>query len=289
MFLSVIIPVYNTKPEYIRECVESTQLLNGLCEYEVIAVDDGSSDADTLAYLKQLEETGGTENRFRFIRKANGGISSARNAGITAAQGQYIFPLDSDDKISKDVGKFIHHLKAHPEAEILHGDLSVFGDNEHIVKLGNCSKYELLFIQNTIPACSIYQKAVWQKVGGYDETFPTCEDWDFWCRCSVADTKFVYLPYANYHYRIVHNGASLAQSTADAMPLYHQKTLAKFPISAINTTEMEEFLNHTFHKQLRDKPRKSIAILLFSYWPKLFYWLCQKGAFSYKDQFISIP
>jgi len=90
--LSVIIPVYNAE-NYLTECIESVLNQNYPGELEVILVDDGSTDQSP--YICDYYAT--MDNRIKVIHKENGGTSSARNAGIDAANGDYLVFLDSDD------------------------------------------------------------------------------------------------------------------------------------------------------------------------------------------------
>ncbi len=288
MLISVVIPVYNTKPEYIKECLDSIRLLNELCEYEVIVVNDGSTNIETCQFLNHVNETYKEISNFHILNKVNGGTSSAKNLGIDKAKGDYIFPLDSDDKININIKIFIEHLKNNPDIDILYGDLSIFGDKNEYHKFQPFHKYELWFFKNQLASCSIYKKEIWTKLNGYDETFKTCEDWDFWCRCATINAKFHYLPYANYDYRVINDGQSLYQQTIDLIPMYHQKTLEKYPLSTINPEELLGFVNDKFRLQIRKKRRKALGILIYAYFPKFFYWLCKKGVFSYKDNFFQI-
>ena len=91
--ISVIIPVYNAE-RYIEQCLWSVtgQTYGSL---EIIAVDDGSAD-DSAAVCGRLAETDG---RIRVLRQKNSGVSAARNLGLNAATGEYVFFLDSDDAI----------------------------------------------------------------------------------------------------------------------------------------------------------------------------------------------
>lgn len=90
-FLSVIIPVYKVEA-YLRQCVDSV-LHQQLDDYELILVDDGSPDA-----CPQIcDEYAERYQQIRVIHKPNGGLSSARNAGLCEAAGQYIMFMDSDD------------------------------------------------------------------------------------------------------------------------------------------------------------------------------------------------
>lgn len=94
--LSIIIPVYNAE-EYLDRCLESVVSQN-FTSYEVILVDDGSSDSSPLI----CDRYSATDPRFRTIHKENGGVSSARNAGLNLAKGEYVMFVDSDDALLPD-------------------------------------------------------------------------------------------------------------------------------------------------------------------------------------------
>lgn len=89
--ISVIIPVYKAEP-YLAACVESV-LAQTYQDFEIILVDDGSPDNCP----RMCDEFAARDSRIRVIHKENGGLSSARNAGIEAAKGEYLAFLDSDD------------------------------------------------------------------------------------------------------------------------------------------------------------------------------------------------
>lgn len=94
--VSVIIPVYNVE-QYLRRCVDSV-LNQTMSELEVILVDDGSPDQSPVICDQYAEKDG----RVQVIHKQNGGLASARNAGLERAKGKYIFFLDSDDWLEPD-------------------------------------------------------------------------------------------------------------------------------------------------------------------------------------------
>lgn len=96
-FVSVIIPVYNVRM-YLDECVSSV-LGSSLKDIEVLLVDDGSTDGSS----EKCRSWRAKDNRVRYYRKRNGGLSDARNYGIKNAHGEYIAFVDSDDKISADM------------------------------------------------------------------------------------------------------------------------------------------------------------------------------------------
>lgn len=96
MLISVVVPVYNSE-KYLSECVDSI-LSQSYVDFELILVNDGSTD-DSPAICDQYA---GNDSRVIVIHKENGGSSDARNAGILAANGEYIMFVDSDDYIAKD-------------------------------------------------------------------------------------------------------------------------------------------------------------------------------------------
>lgn len=94
--VSVIVPVYNAE-KYLHRCVQS--ILNQSYEHwEAIFVNDGSTDSS----LSILQEYAKSDHRFTIINKSNGGVSSARNAGLDALQTEYFTFVDADDSISPD-------------------------------------------------------------------------------------------------------------------------------------------------------------------------------------------
>lgn len=95
--VSIIIPIYN-KEETLERCFESV-LNQQYKNIEVIVINDGSTDNSK----RVCEEYAKRDNRFRVISQKNGGVSRARNAGISRASGDYLFFLDADDQIDENV------------------------------------------------------------------------------------------------------------------------------------------------------------------------------------------
>lgn len=93
MFLSFLVPVYNGE-RYLRECLD-TLLDQDLTDYEIICVDDGSTDGSTAI----LREYAAAHAELRVLRQENQGVCAARNAALAAAQGNYIWFVDCDDLI----------------------------------------------------------------------------------------------------------------------------------------------------------------------------------------------
>lgn len=98
-YISFIVPVYNTPLEDLRRCVESILQIEKF-PIELIVVDDGSREEKNTEYNRLFEMF--SDNRVKFLRQKNGGVSSARNTGMNAASGKYVMFVDSDDIILPD-------------------------------------------------------------------------------------------------------------------------------------------------------------------------------------------
>jgi len=113
MFFSVIVPVYKVE-KYLSNCIESV-LNQTFSDFELILVDDGSPDGCSRIcdnYQKKDE-------RIKVVHKPNGGLASARRAGIKVACGDYVFNLDSDDLIEKDTLESAYKIISDTNCEIV--------------------------------------------------------------------------------------------------------------------------------------------------------------------------
>lgn len=124
--ISIIIPVYNVE-EYIADCVRSVMQQTFQGRAECILVDDCGSDKSIETAEEIISEYKGPLD-FRIIhRDINGGLSAARNTGIKAARGEYVYFLDSDDIISPYCLDLLwQRVVEHPDVQIVTGDLSTF-------------------------------------------------------------------------------------------------------------------------------------------------------------------
>ena len=113
--ISVIVPVYNVE-QYLHKCVDS--ILDQTCRnLEVILVNDGSRDSSG----RICDELAAKDPRVQVIHKKNGGLSSARNAGIEAASGTYLSFIDSDDWIEPDAYEHLLELMERYQVKLVSG------------------------------------------------------------------------------------------------------------------------------------------------------------------------
>lgn len=179
--ISVVIPCYN-HGEFLREAIQSVMICM-FDRYEIIVVNDGSSDACTLRVLDELEKEFSDERNTVFVHQENAGVSAARNNGIRLSRGEYILPLDADDKIRPNyLGHAVEILDKHPDIGIVYPYVQLFGERHELCEFPSFDANRLL-LYNFIVACSVFKKSVWNDCGGYDpEMRLGYEDWEFWIR-----------------------------------------------------------------------------------------------------------
>ena len=133
MKISVIVPVYRVEATLAR-CVDSI-IRQNYTDFEIILVDDGSPDSSG----KICDELAASDSRIKVIHKENGGVSSARNAGLDIAQGDYVCFIDSDDYVADNYLELMYSAAARESADI------VIGGFEYVFPDGKC-------IKETLPA-----------------------------------------------------------------------------------------------------------------------------------------
>src|SRR5207249_5487391 len=164
--VSIVIPCYN-HGAMLREALASVEQARNANMIEVIIVDDGSSEAETTRILNEAAEAGHC-----VVPQPNRGVGAARNAGIRLAKGEFILPLDSDNRL-RDVylKEGVSLLKENPSIGVIYSDAEYFGE-----KTGrwHVEEFDLLSLirKNFIDVCALYRKALWEQVGGYDEQMP---------------------------------------------------------------------------------------------------------------------
>ncbi|MCQ2520961.1 MAG: glycosyltransferase [Lachnospiraceae bacterium] len=138
-FLSIIIPVYNVE-KYIEKCIESI-LNQTFLDYECILVDDGSKDSSGTLCDEYAEK----DQRIKVIHKSNGGLVSARQAGIQIATGEYVGYVDSDDFIHADMYFDMCERAREHSADIVVCDLQDYVDGEELHRNPSLMEWEGLY------------------------------------------------------------------------------------------------------------------------------------------------
>ncbi len=260
-FLTVVIPCYN-HGRFVSDAIRSVEQHPEKAHYEIIIVNDGSTDAHTLQTFRQLELDG-----YRVIHQSNKGLAAARNTGIRHAQTEYILPLDSDNLVRPTyITEGIQILREQPAVGVVYGYSNQFGAKNYVNEVPEFDLKKLL-LQNYIDACAIYRKSLWEQVGGYDEKMPVMgyEDWDFWLTIATTGLKFHRIEKIVFDYRVRNdsmiNTTNLLNNQKILLPyifkkhvhLYDLETLSKlFTDAALASIEISKCrgTNESYQKKI---------------------------------------
>ena len=195
--VSVIIPCYN-QGQYIREAIVSVEQ----CEkdlYEIIIINDGSTDETTKRILAELEDEG-----YYVINQPNQGVSASRNNGIRIARGRYILPLDSDDKIkSWSIPKSIDILDKQPDVGVVYGRAELFGaTSSRLYPDAGAFDLHRIVLANYIANCAVIRKTALEECDYYDTQLSFWEDWDLWLTMASKGWQFHFEDAEFFSYRI---------------------------------------------------------------------------------------
>jgi len=131
--ISLVVPVYNTSA-YLDKCLTSL-VRQTFASFEIIVVNDGSTD-ESLKIIEswQLQHP----NKIRLLDKSNGGLSDARNAGLSLAKGKYVMFVDSDDFLSVEALTIMHKQAEAHRADVCCCNLEVVGENGKQMQILDC-------------------------------------------------------------------------------------------------------------------------------------------------------
>ena len=244
--ISVIIPCFN-HGEFLPEAVASV-VNAGREDVEIVVVDDGSTDERTQRVTEELAVNG-----IMVLRQENKGLAAARNAGIAASHGEYIFPLDADDRLRPDwTDEGIGILKANLDVGVVYGDAQCFGTRTNRWPGGPFDRHRLL-AGNFIHASALYRRATWERNGGYDGTMPVqgYEDWDFWLGAMEQGWKFEYMPRIFFEYR-QHAKSMLTHA------MNFEEQIREFACRKHSSLFASEFVSLAKEREILMEERKSI-------------------------------
>lgn len=193
--LSVVIPCFELG-ELLVEAVASVER-SAAAPRELIVVDDGSRQPRTLEVLAALRERG-----YRVVSQPNSGLAAARNRGIGEARGRYILPLDADNRLAPGfIAAAVRVLDSQPEIGVVYGDRLDFGARSGRQRIPEVDLPELLWA-NSIDACAVYRREIWESCGGYDAGAAVWEDWELWVSAAERGWRFHRLPEVAFEYRV---------------------------------------------------------------------------------------
>lgn len=222
MRVSVIIPTYN-RADFVREAITSV-LGQDYPDLETLVVDDGSRDG-TAAVVS------GFGPAVQYVWQENRGVSAARNRGVAASTGDLIAFLDSDDLwLPHKVFVQVAYFEAHAAAQACHTDEVWIRRGVRVNERRVHRKQDGWQFLASLPRCLISPSAImmrrtlWNRLGGFDESLPACEDYDLWLRLTAV------VPVGFLPQRLVIKRGGHADQLSSRIPLldrYRIKALEK--------------------------------------------------------------
>ena len=284
--ISIIVPVYNVE-EYLSNCIES--ILNQTFKnFELILVNDGSTDKslDICKYYKNID------NRIYIINKKNGGLSSARNAGLEIARGKYIGFVDSDDYIHPQMYELLYNEIIKNKADIslcefkkvsdfnkeelldkdsLNQKVETLNNKEALFKLGESGSVIYVIVCN-----KLYKKSLFKNIKFKEGIIH--EDEYIIHRLLYHAKKLVYINEKLYFYlqregsimnkRLTINSVDYLLACSDRVRFFYEKDLVqlkdkwqKFYLWEFFTNYSELYKNYNGNKKLKIIRKDFIQLL----------------------------
>lgn len=234
--ISIIIPVYNVKIEFLEQCVISIKEQT-FKDLEVLVINDGSEEK----YSNYYDTLPKLDPRIRVIHQSNKGVSEARNTGLRKAKGEYVTFVDADDWVNSSMCKDAIEVLIENKADIvMWSNFKVFEDKRVPVKLKSDNKVALCMkrgVKEFNPYDMRLIGSVWGKLYSrdiisneyFDCSLTHGEDVEFNFRIFSKANRFVLLNKYNYYYRYTNNSAVRAFN-ADTLSIYN-KTLEKIKMN----------------------------------------------------------
>lgn len=208
--ISVIVPVYKAE-RYLNECIDSI-LAQTFSNFELILVDDGSPDRSG----EICDQYAAKDKRIRVIHKPNGGVSSARNAGLDIARGEWITFVDADDMIAPDMLEKLFNKAEQENADIVTCDFKFLYPDGH-TKI----EHAYYWHDNSEQSLAEYMLTTWTVTWGcvinraiikannifFDVQLSINEDFIFIIRCILHASKIATIQVPLYFYRQQHESA----------------------------------------------------------------------------------
>ena len=229
--VSIIVPIYNIEG-YIRECVGSI-LAQTYPDFELILVDDGSPDSCG----RICDDYAKRDNRIKVVHKVNGGLTSARNAGLEVAKGEWIMHVDGDDWIEPDMIESLIEAAQATGVDLVFGDFTKYGPYAGYYKLPTWSSdkresmskyiaYMMTTIWGSIAKRSLYADHSLKSPEGISY----CEDFHLIVRlCHFAKKVVnVHKPFYHYRYRPTSIMSNMSRKTEADEQWVYQDTIRFF-------------------------------------------------------------
>jgi len=230
--ISVIIPCYN-QAKYLREAVESVIAQTGYKWWEIIIVDDGSTDGSydlALQLCKEYKDISKYTNMF-VVKTDDVGASNARHRGIKMARGEYYLPLDADDKISPDYfKKALPLLEANKDLGFIYVNTVYFDKVSSKIIPSLPYNFFRLIQANYISYCSLFRTSAYFDCGGYDlNNRHYFEDYQLYIKYGRRGWYGKHLAEPLFYYRVHPESSMQTERTKEMGQVYNAYIRTQYP------------------------------------------------------------
>ena len=215
--ISIIVPVYNPPVAFLRECLASV-IAQRASNWQLVVVDDGSTKAEVGGFLAEFEREHVGDERVVVVRKDNGGISSALNAALAHATGDYVGMLDHDDLLDpRCIDEFSKALAENDSPDAVYSDEDKVDSRGQHFELYCKPDFspELLLTQMYLCHFTVFRRKDMLDVGGLRSPMDGAQDFDLALRLLPRLHRVIHLPRPLYHWRAWSESTAL---TIDAKP-----------------------------------------------------------------------
>lgn len=247
IIVSIIIPYYNSH-QYLEETLNS---INEEIAYEVIIVNDGSTDKESILLLDELK------SEYKIINQKNGGTAAARNHGAREAKGKYLLFLDADDLLQKNFcTEMVRFLENNQDVSFCYPNEVLFGSRKGFWDVleydPDLVKYYQYFMVTTL-----MRKSFFDRMNGFDLKFDYLEDREFWVRAAIRGFKGKKIPVLHF-YR------------------HHKESKTVVVNKSHKMNHYEKQIHRKFKKNYRITDYLNRKIFFYSTYIKLFYLVPQR-------------
>ena len=240
--ISILVPVYKTKPDILRDAIESVRS-QSYPKWELCLVDDGSADPD----LTELLTCAAADKRIRVAtQERRSGISAASNRALAMATGEYVALLDHDDMLAQDaLFHVVEALQAEPRPDLL------YSDEDHMDEAGRRFapffkpdwSPDLILAENYVCHLMVFRRDLGLSVGGFRSQFDVSQDHDLLLRLSRAAAKIVHIPRILYHWRTALATMSRASESEERVLSSSRGAIESFLAEAAIEARVEDGLH----------------------------------------------
>lgn len=212
---SIVLPIYNTPPEFLWSCIHSV-ITQDFKNWELIIVDDASIE---LQCVDIAESFSLQDDRISVThRVSNGGIIAASNDGLKLCRGEFVVFLDHDDMFEPDALSYINcAIRENSDVDVVYTDEYILSADGKLTDLRKPDWSPVrLCSQNYVGHITAMRRTVVQSVGGFYEGYEGAQDYDLLFRVTEIARNIVHVPIALYFWRDVAHSYSRTTETRDA-------------------------------------------------------------------------